>query len=370
LAAVLSLAPALPAAAQNAAASRRRELGEIRRELESARRDIDEYKRQEQSLSKDLQKIESRSGDARRRLDELKSRAAAAEKKKQQLKSRLTALGQTETFWKSALGEDLRRFAASQAARDEAFRAADLWGEGLRRAALLEKVELLLGLQGVSRTTALAEAQTRRSAQLLAQRSLRAQQEHKSTQLEYERKRAAIADTQEKVAAATARAKDLEENAKALTRLIRTLREPRRAGGAPHVAHWDVPANSLLWPAQGSVLKTFGRQRNAELNTWVISQGILLETAREAAVAAVRPGKVIFCGPFRSYGQVMILDHGSNLFSIYGDLGAILKQKGTDVQLGETIATAGSSKTGGGNVYFELRRGTEALDPLVWLRKR
>jgi septal ring factor EnvC (AmiA/AmiB activator) len=370
VAGALALAAALPASAQTSAASHRRELGEIKRELEAARRDIDEYKRQEQTLNKDLQRIESRTGDARRRLDELKRRAASAERKKQQLKSRLTALGQTAAFWKAALGDDLRRYAAALAARDDAYRASDLWGEGLRRAAMLEKVELLLGLQGVSRTTALAEAETRRNAQQLAQRSLQAQQEHKSTQLEYEKKRAAIAEAQEKVAAATARARELEENAKALTRLLRALREPRRSGAPARVAHWDVPPNSLLWPAQGSVLKPFGRQRNAELNTWIISQGILLETAQEASVAAVRSGKVIFTGPFRSYGQVMILDHGSNLFSIYGDLGAILKQKGADVQLGETIAKAGSAKGGSGTVYFELRRGTEALDPLVWLRKR
>ena len=173
-----------------------------------------------------------------------------------------------------------------------------------------------------------------------------------------------------KGAEAQARAKELEETAKALTRLIRSLREPRKPG-APPIVHWDVPPNSLLWPAQGSVLKPFGRQRNAELDTWVISQGILLQTPAEAAVSAVRGGKVIFCGPFRSYGQVMILDHGSNFFTIYGGLGSLLKVKGAEVQPGEAIARAGPPKAGqGGRLYFELRRGSEALDPLVWLQKQ
>ena len=42
-----------------------------------------------------------------------------------------------------------------------------------------------------------------------------------------------------------------------------------------------------------------------------------------APVQAVDGGKVIFAGPFRSYGQVLIVDHGSNFFSIYGELGEL-----------------------------------------------
>jgi septal ring factor EnvC (AmiA/AmiB activator) len=367
---LLALAPAR-ARAQPAAQAKKQELGQVQKELEATRRDLDEFRRQEQSLGQELHKIESRTGDARRRIETLRRNVQSAESKKKELKARLIAVGQASGYWKGSAQGELRAYARAQASSDDAFGREDLWREAYRRAAILEKVELIAGLQGISRTTALAEAESRLKAQELSQRHRQAQKEQASTQREYEQKKAVMAQTQEKVAAAAAHAKELEESAKALTRLIRSLREPRKPGKTTQVAHWDVPPNSLLWPAQGAVLKPFGRQRNPELNTWVINQGIMIQTPLQAQVAAVRGGKVIFCGPFRSYGQVMILDHGANFFSIYGGLGEILKPKGSEVQPGEIIAKAGAPKAGdGGRLYLELRRGTEALDPLVWLQKR
>lgn len=373
-AAVVALALLAPAARaqRSQAQAKKQELGQIQKELESTRREIDEYKKLEQALGKDLEKIESRTGDARRRMDDLRRRVGDAERKRRELKTRMASLGQASGFWKEALAEDTRQHARAFASRNEAYGRGDLYAEGFRRAAVLEKARYLAGLQGISRTTAQAEAETRRRAQELAERSRQAEKERASTQAEYDKKKAAIAEAQENLAAAVARAKELEETAKALTSLLRRLKEaPKPGKAAQQTARWDVPPNSLLWPADGTVLKPFGRQRNAELNTWVISQGILLKTPGQASVAAVRGGKVIFTGPFRSYGQVMIIDHGANVYSIYGDLGAIMKAKGADVQAGEVIASAGAPKGGeGGRVYFELRRGTEAMDPLVWLRKR
>lgn len=371
LAAAAAVAAALAQAQAPQASAKKRELTQVQKDLEAARREVEEYKRQEQQLGQDLQKIQSRTGQSRRRLEELQRHVADAERRKSELKARLVSLGQAKSYWHDALAGDFRRHVWILTSRDEHYGSSDLWREAFTRAAILEKVDLLLGLQGVSRQTALAEAQTRAKAQELAQRRSQAQKEHASRQQEYEAKKAAIAETQEKAAAAAARAKDLEESARALTRLIRRLREPRHSAQAQAAAHWDVPPNSLLWPAQGSVLKPFGRQKNPELDTWVINQGILLKTAAGAAVEAVRGGKVIFSGPFRSYGQVLIVDHGSGLFGIYGDLGAILKEKGAQVQPGEVIAKAGAgSPDSAGRLYFELRRGTEALDPLAWLKKQ
>ena len=83
-----------------------------------------------------------------------------------------------------------------------------------------------------------------------------------------------------------------------------------------------------------------------------------------APVKAVAAGKVIFAGPFRSYGRVIIVDHGAGFFSVYGGLGEMEKDKGDAARKGETLARAG------GRLYLELRRGADALDPLAWLEKR
>ena len=60
----------------------------------------------------------------------------------------------------------------------------------------------------------------------------------------------------------------------------------------------------------------------------------------------------------------MIVDHGGGFFSVYGELGEILKGKGDAVRASEKLASAGEQ------VYLEIRRGTDALDPADWLEKK
>lgn len=352
------------------AAAKKKELGAVQKELEATRKQIEEYKKLEDGLGRDLTKLEGKNADARRKMDQLQRNLRLAEEKKNELKAKLGALGAASGFWRGSVESDARGYAALLSSRNDVYGTSGLWAEHLRRQAIREKTGLISSLQGFSAKTLQAQVETRRKALDLLDRSRRAKQEQESGRQEYERTKAAMADAQEKHKAAVARATELEESARALTRLVRALgnRKPYKpAAGA--VARLDVPRNSLAWPAAGSIIKPFGRQRNPELDAWVISQGILLATVPEAPVQAVQNGRVIFAGPFRSYGQVLIVDHGSSFFSIYGELGELLKQKGSEVRAGETIARAGASG-GKGSVYLELRRGTEALDPMAWLEKR
>jgi len=354
--------------------SKRKELSQIQKELDSTRREIEEYKKLEQSLGGELEVLESRNQDARKKMEQLQHHIRLAEIKKQGLKSKIGALGQASGFWRSELESDARAYAGGLASRDEAFGTEELWAEAFRRAAIMEKVELMKGIAGISRKTQAAEEQTRLQAQDLADSSRKAQAEQASRQQEYAQKQAAMAEASRKKQDAIKRGQDLAETAKALTRLIKMLgqRIHGQQAKAPQAAAYglDVPRNSLAWPADGSLVQPFGRQRNTELGTWVIHQGILLETAMGAAVTPVRAGRVIFAGPFHSYGKVLILDHGGGFFSVYGELGEMLKEKGSDVQAGEPIARAGEGADGKGRLYLELRRGTEALDPVDWLQKK
>jgi septal ring factor EnvC (AmiA/AmiB activator) len=354
--------------------SKRKELSAIQQELQSTRHEIEEYKKLEQSLGGELELLESRNQEARKKMELLQHHIRLAEIKKQGLKSKIGALGQASGFWRSELESDVRAYAGGLTSRNEAFGTAELWSEAYRRAAILEKTELMKGIEGISRKTQAAEEQTRRQAADLADSSRKAQAEQKTRQQEYQQKQAAMAEASRKKQEAMKHAHDLAETAQALTRLIKMLSQrihgqQRKTAQSP-VYSLDVPRNSLAWPAEGSVVQAFGRQRNTELGTWVIHQGIVLETAAGAPVLPVKPGRVIYSGPFHSYGKVLILDHGGGFFSVYGELGEMLKDKGSDVQGGEAIARAGASADGKGRVYLELRRGTEALDPVDWLQKK
>ena len=136
-----------------------------------------------------------------------------------------------------------------------------------------------------------------------------------------------------------------------------------RKPGAP-AARLEFPKYSLPWPVAGTISRPFGRERDEQLGTWTVRQGVLFAAAAGAAVTAIAPGSVIFSGPFRSYGKVVIVDHGAGFFSVYGELADIIKEKGDAVRAREKLAIAGE------RVYLEIRRGTEALDPAEWLEKK
>ncbi|OGR83878.1 MAG: hypothetical protein A3J74_04890 [Elusimicrobia bacterium RIFCSPHIGHO2_02_FULL_57_9] len=347
--------------------SKELELKRVQKELEKTRREIEDYKKLEQGLDGELQKIQTRNETARGKLIRLQRSIRVAEKKKNELKSQLGSLGLASGFWRTEVEDELRGYTAAWASRNESFGSGDLWVEAYRRGAILEKARLLGSLQGLGHKTELAQARTQIQTQQLLDKTLQAELEEQNRRQEYKEKKAAKAQTQEKVAAAMQRAGELEQSAQALTSLIRRLNRPQ-PGKAGRLAPWEVGRNSLAWPAAGSVVKAFGRQRNLELDAWVINQGILIETRPGAPVMAVEKGRVIFSGPFKSYGQVMILDHGENFYSVYGELGQLLKSKGQKVRIGEPIANTGSGDRA--TLYLELRHGAEALDPLIWLKKK
>ena len=370
----LALAAMLLAAVPGARAQteeKRQELIRIQKEYEKTKAEIETYRRQGEALSRDLHKIESHDAQTRRRINTIEKNIHWAEDRRRQLKSRLGALNLASGFWTAALDSELRDYAVSLAGREAAWGGADLWTEAFRRAVLLDKARMIASLRGYRIRTEVAAEAARHQTVELADRSRQAQAEARSVREEYERKQAAVAEARQKAEAAAKRVQELEETKLALTRLLARIGTAGRLsvqGGA----RLEMPRNSLPWPVAGTVARPFGRERNSELNTWVIHQGVTFATRPGAAVGAVGAGQVIYAGTFRSYGKVVIVDHGGGFFSIYGELGEILKPKGATVETGEAVGLAGvaGGRETRGVVYLELRRGTEALDPMAWLEKR
>ncbi len=79
----------------------------------------------------------------------------------------------------------------------------------------------------------------------------------------------------------------------------------------------------------------------------------------------------MFADWLRGFGNLLILDHGEGMMSLYGNNDALLKTVGDDVERGEQIAAVGNS---GGNVdsglYFELRLQGKPVDPARWIGSR
>lgn len=128
---------------------------------------------------------------------------------------------------------------------------------------------------------------------------------------------------------------------------------------------------ALPWPVPGDVTTGFGRQKHPVYDTYTLSRGIEIAAAQGEPVTVVFPGRVVFADWYSGYGLLVIIDHGDDHFTLYGHLLDVAVRVGDAVLAGERIGSVGETGSlTGPNLYFEVRQGTDALDPLRWLTRR
>lgn len=82
-------------------------------------------------------------------------------------------------------------------------------------------------------------------------------------------------------------------------------------------------------------------------------------------VRAVYPGRVAFADAYAEYGKTVIIDHGNRHYTVSANLGSIDVRVGDEVVSNTRIGSVGDSGTGA-LLYFEIRVGTETVDPAEW----
>jgi septal ring factor EnvC (AmiA/AmiB activator) len=183
----------------------------------------------------------------------------------------------------------------------------------------------------------------------------------------HEQKQRMLASLQSEETGSARRLAELEEKARRLEHLVDVLAK-QRAGIA---AATDIRSvqGALGWPVQGKVIEGFGRQRDPKFSTYTVSNGLKIGAAAGAPVHAVFQGTVLFSQWFKGYGNLIIVDHGNRVFSLYGNLKAPGVAVGDRVVAGQTIAEVGESEEAdAGYLYFEIRQDNRPDDPRRWLR--
>lgn len=120
----------------------------------------------------------------------------------------------------------------------------------------------------------------------------------------------------------------------------------------------------LDMPLTGKILTKFGRTFDQKSQLYIFKKGIEIAAEKNAEVRAIYPGKVVYSGRLPRFGKVAILDHGGKYYSLVGRLGKLRTQVGQILIQDEVI---GMTDPKGGPVYFEIRSGNVALNPLQWV---
>jgi septal ring factor EnvC (AmiA/AmiB activator) len=168
--------------------------------------------------------------------------------------------------------------------------------------------------------------------------------------------------------------KELEQSSLEIKNIIeRTYKQQEE--DSKRVTQKEVPAITLkpkkgilALPVQGKLISGYGRHKNTDFNTYTFNSGIDISAPLGQVVHAAGSGEVIYTGSIKGYGQIIIIDHGGRVTTLYAHLSKILIDIGDKVKKGQLIGQVGDS---GGvsstRLHFEVRVEGKPTDPMNWL---
>lgn len=147
----------------------------------------------------------------------------------------------------------------------------------------------------------------------------------------------------------------------------RRIRDLTRAGSAPRPL-WQGPFRQQ---PNTRVFANFPEERTYRVDGEVVDTqwhlGIDLASVRRSPVEAAAAGRVVFTGPNGIYGNMVVLDHGLGLFSLYAHLSEIAVQPGQEVAQGQVLGRSGETGLAGGDhLHFALLVHGVYVTPLEW----
>ena len=180
-------------------------------------------------------------------------------------------------------------------------------------------------------------------------------------------------ESQRKAAENALRAAD-EQKAKEIEAKAQSAGTARPAHLEPEIAFADAKGRLPL-PAAGTILRTFGSPDGFG----GIEHGVSIQTLAGATVSAPIDGSILFSGPYRTYGQLLIINAGRGYYILIAGMDRTSVSPGQFVLAGEPVGAMGDGTTrmaaaaAVGAVqpvlYIELRKDGTAIDPGPWWAK-
>jgi murein DD-endopeptidase MepM/ murein hydrolase activator NlpD len=147
----------------------------------------------------------------------------------------------------------------------------------------------------------------------------------------------------------------LNDSVTLLTTLVQT--GPADGGTPP----WE-------WPVSGAISSDFGGRSSPWGGGWEFHPGLDIRAGNGTPVVAAGGGIVVYAGRMRGYGNMVVVDHGFELKTVYAHLSAIYTDAGHRVQEGEILGAVGQTgRATGPHLHYEVRVGTAPVDPMCYL---
>jgi septal ring factor EnvC (AmiA/AmiB activator) len=350
------------------------ELEEVRERISALKKSMDKGAAARDKVTAELQKAEIEISEKRIRLRELERERDHSAQRKARLDNEITdrtaeleaesaeLANQVRTAYMSGSQERIKLFLNQQ---DPATLGRMMAYYGYLNAYRSDNIEAVSqAIRELERLRLEVAAEEARIADLAKQRY----EELTRLGQAQDKRQALLADLQHKLDDEGREVERLAAQEKDLTRLIAELTTILS----------DYPINSedpfsehkgkLTWPVAGTLLHDFGQPRASNELKW---NGVVLAAPRGREVRSVYHGRVAFADWLAGLGLLVIVDHGEGYMTLYGYNETLLKDAGDWVAPGDVLATVGDS--GGqsqSSLYFELRKGTQPLNPRKWVTRR
>lgn len=131
------------------------------------------------------------------------------------------------------------------------------------------------------------------------------------------------------------------------------------------------PADPLLYmqrPINGKVLVPYGWRNDEVLRREIMQEGILFDASQTDSVLAAASGNVKIVTESTQYGKILIIEHGRNIETLYGNLRDVFVLQGETVSQGQIIGKTILKEKTAPTLYFEVHENGKAIDPLKRLR--
>ncbi|MGQ7246277.1 murein hydrolase activator EnvC family protein [Halomonas sp. V046] len=175
-----------------------------------------------------------------------------------------------------------------------------------------------------------------------------------------------VADLDQRYDSEASRLETLNQDRAHAERVLREVQEAMaRLSEPPPSTAIERTRGDLPWPVQGMMVSRYQQSRGVHKN------GILIQAPAGTAVAAVHAGRVVFADWMRGFGNLLIIDHGDQVMTLYAHLQQFDVSVGSRIASGQPLGRVGVS--GGRDtpgLYFEVRRRGDPINPQSWIARR
>ena len=351
---------------------KQKRIDEIKREIEIKSKEYDDYVRKYNEISEMIKKLKETERDYYIKKNEYEKILSNLREKIDENRKQYNLLTQRQNDLLEEANLEIRKLYFSRFSSPFFYGRKEMILDMIRRNIIIEKKRFLDAIENKKKIFKQSIFDLTRKNEVVKKEKEKTETMLSKSRRDIEKKQSELYITDAKLKKLKDEIELLNRTAKDLTAFIRNI-ERRSPYKKEKDLSVDIERRSLPWPVLGKVISKFGREYVEDLKTWLINDGIKIQTSSQTPVKPVMPGKVAYSGKFRGYGDIVLIDHGNGIFTTYGFLSDVYVKNGDDVNESTVIGKVGRDLRSLNDdtsyvLYFEIRKGDTPLDPLIYLK--